>query len=834
MAEQPPRPLSRPHPAPPGASRPEPAPPGPPPTAIGTLPPPIPPPAPPTRPGSNPWAVVAAVLVALWAVGVTVVLQAVGWFVDQILIVGGVDGPAWRWPLIALLGLLAVAPAALLASIPRSAAVRAAGQAWLVAGLALVALTALRALPILDNELYLLILAVLCAVAALVLGRGRGARPARPSAGATWLAVAAGLVLLLPWLRVGALGGAVETLLAVAAAAAVGRLAAAILGPSLWAPYARLSRPELVIVGGLVAGVALTLLGAGVGQSGAQLATLVALPSIGFALAALLTQSARPARGDGAYLRPGAAGQAPPVAWLVALGVLGPLAFVDPEEVTLVLLGRDTPFWTAVAAAVALGLALVVGVAYGLVLARRTLHAWLCAALAGIVLLAGAGVYIGLGRPGRDGDRLFVIMSSQADLSNLPAGTGRAGKLARARAVYQRLVEHARQSQRGIGEELDRLHLGYTPYYLVNALEVDGGEAVRVLLDRRDDVQRILVSQRVRPLPEPPGQTRGGDAAPTSPEWNITHIGADRVWSQIGVTGAGVVVGTSDSGVDGAHPALAAGFRGGDDSWYDPWNGSATPTDTGFHGTHTLGSAVGRDDIGVAPGAQWMGCVNLGRNMGNPAHYLDCLQFMLAPFPRGGDPFTAGNPDRAPDVLTNSWGCPPIEGCDLGSLRPAVDAITAAGLFFVTAAGNTGDLCGSIDDPPAPYASAVTVGAIDDTDTLTRFSSRGPTPDGLTKPDVVAPGADVLSAMPGGGYARESGTSMATPHVAGVVALMWSANPALVGDVARTRTILRDTARAARTGTGNDQQRSCGSAEDLIGAGQVDAYAAVRAARAAG
>ena len=126
-----------------------------------------------------------------------------------------------------------------------------------------------------------------------------------------------------------------------------------------------------------------------------------------------------------------------------------------------------------------------------------------------------------------------------------------------------------------------------------------------------------------------------------------------------------MLVGTSDSGVDGGHPALADGFRGGDDSWYDPWNGSAAPTDHGGHGTHTLGSALGDEGIGVAPDARWIGCVNLDRNLGNPAHYLDCLQFMLAPFPAGGDPFTAGRPSRSPQVLTNSWGCPTIEGSAL-------------------------------------------------------------------------------------------------------------------------------------------------------------------------
>src|SRR5262249_53236917 len=159
------------------------------------------------------------------------------------------------------------------------------------------------------------------------------------------------------------------------------------------------------------------------------------------------------------------------------------------------------------------------------------------------------------------------------------------------------------------------------------------------------------------------------------------------VWAT-GDTGRGVVVGSSDSGVDGSHPALAGTFRGGDDSWYDPWNGSATPVDHNGHGTHTAGTAAGARGIGVAPGATWIACVNLDRDLANPAYYLDCLQFMLAPFPRGGDPLRDGRPDRAADVLTNSWGCTAIEGCDSGALRAAVAALTTAGIYVVVAAGN--------------------------------------------------------------------------------------------------------------------------------------------------
>jgi subtilisin family serine protease len=307
-------------------------------------------------------------------------------------------------------------------------------------------------------------------------------------------------------------------------------------------------------------------------------------------------------------------------------------------------------------------------------------------------------------------------------------------------------------------------------------------------------------------------------------------LNVDRAWRELGTTGQGIVIGTSDSGVDGAHPALREGFRGSDDSWYDPWNGTAAPTDHGGHGTHTLGSAVGRLGIGIAPGAQWIGCVNLDRNLGSPSHYLDCLQFMLAPFPRGGDPWRDGRPERAPHVLTNSWGCPEVEGCDPGSLVAATAALRAAGIFFATAAGNTGPRCSSVDDPPAPYSDVLTVGAVDRERRVAFFSSRGPTDAGSTKPDIAAPGVRVFSALPGGTYGLNDGTSMATPHVAGVVALMWSANPRLVGDIDATSRILRDTA-GPTTASQADADR-CGGSPNIAGAGIVDAYAAVRLARA--
>ena len=200
---------------------------------------------------------------------------------------------------------------------------------------------------------------------------------------------------------------------------------------------------------------------------------------------------------------------------------------------------------------------------------------------------------------------------------------------------------------------------------------------------------------------------------------------------------------------------------------------------------------------------------------------------MLAPFPHGGDPWRDGRPERAPHILTNSWGCPPPEGCDTGALQQAVDALAAAGVYVVVGAGNSGPSCRTVEDPPATYRSALTVGAVDKERRVAEFSSRGPAPDGDQKPDVLAPGVAVLSALPGGKYGKLDGTSMATPQVAGVVALMWSANPALVGDIGRTTAILHSTATAVDyTGP------TCGgTSANVTGAGIVDAYAAVWAAR---
>jgi subtilisin family serine protease len=356
-------------------------------------------------------------------------------------------------------------------------------------------------------------------------------------------------------------------------------------------------------------------------------------------------------------------------------------------------------------------------------------------------------------------------------------------------------------------------------------------------LERRPDVDRVIDNPILRPLPSPEETKYGNDDGPKEPTWNLTRIGADRVWRDFGVDGEGIVIGHADSGVQGTHPELLASYRGynsGDDyNWYDPWYGSLSPTDPSGHGTHTLGTILGAR-TGVAPGAQWFGCANLARGLGNPALYLDCLQFLLAPYPAGGDPFTDGDPSRSAHVINNSWLCPEIEGCDDMTLIEAVKALRQAGIFMVVAAGNEGPWCGSIRFPPATFDEVFSVGAINRNGDIASFSSIGPVESdarGRIKPDLVAPGDGILSAFPQDTYEIQAGTSMAAPHVAGVVALMWSANPSLVGDIEQTEKILAETASPYL-----GRQHACVDGDKVpnngSGYGVLNAYEAVKTALA--
>lgn len=641
----------------------------------------------------------------------------------------------------------------------------------------------------------------------------------------TLAAVAAGVVLW-PWLNVGALGSFSDLLqsflIALAAGLFAGALAAELhhtLDEANWPPAlaALFTAPLLAVL--------LGALGWAVPLVGHRLPLALNLTALGGVVALLALR--------GGWLAP---------AVLTTLVMLAGVSLFDAFEPLFLIDAGEVIQWQMQAGLFAAASGLLLSLLYiGLAALPKTIQLpALANAAAGtlILLVSLSALYFLIGKPGLYGDYLYVVLKDQPDPAELnrvlaAAGDDRAERLT---AAYTYLTDFASESQAPLRQQLDTLGLNYTPFYLINSIEVETNNIfVYALLRLHPDVDTILRSPYLRPLPE--GPTFGDSSTVTLREtipWGIADIGANRVWAEFGVTGEGIIIGQSDSGADLSHPALRDSYIGDDYAWFDPWYNTSSPTDSGSHGTHTLGTIVGAGGIGVAPDAKWIACVNLGRNLGNPPDYLRCMEFVFAPFPQSGDAFN-GDPTRAAHVLNNSWGCPNFEGCRPDTLGQAVDILRQTGVFVVASAGNDGPACETVNSPIALFDSSFTVGAYGPDGDLAFFSSRGPvSADGSDrlKPDIAAPGVGVLSSVPGG-YDEYPGTSMAGPHVAGTVALMWSANPALIGDVETTERLLRDTARPVVVSPGPNV---CGDVSSFpnnyVGYGFLDAYAAVQAALA--
>jgi len=439
---------------------------------------------------------------------------------------------------------------------------------------------------------------------------------------------------------------------------------------------------------------------------------------------------------------------------------------------------------------------------------------------------------------------VLVVLQEQAELLSLRSA---AATHAPGSAIYQVLWKTAATSQADLRAWLDARKIPYRSFYIVNALLLEADRELLVSLAQRSEVARIMTNPRVAmPVAPPPAEVVVPQAADGIP-WGVSRIGAPQVWD-LGYRGEGVVVAGQDTGYAWEHPALKAQYRGWDGgtanhdyNWHDAIHegggicgvDSAAPCDDNGHGTHTMGTMVGDDglghQIGVAPAARWIGCRNMSQGVGTPATYAECFEFFLAPYPVGADT-SQGDPDRAPDVINNSWSCPLSEGCDvehIAFLEQVVTAVREAGILVVASAGNQGAACGTIFEPVGMYDAAFTVGATSDDvlDTIATFSSRG-TGTSLIKPDLAAPGVSVESALPGEGYGYKSGTSMAAPHVAGAAALLWSALPDLRGEVTTTEILLASSSRAYTS-------TQCGDAVDAVpnnvyGWGRLDVLAAVQ------
>ncbi|MTW85801.1 S8 family serine peptidase [Virgibacillus dakarensis] len=329
----------------------------------------------------------------------------------------------------------------------------------------------------------------------------------------------------------------------------------------------------------------------------------------------------------------------------------------------------------------------------------------------------------------------------------------------------------------------------FQSFYIVNAMAVSGTEEVAKELAKFGEIEKILPNRTRQLIKGDAIKKAKINAADDNIEPNVAHIDAPQVWG-MGIDGSGVVIASLDSGVQWDHPALKDKYRGYDPenpnqpnhefNWFDAVNGEAVPYDDIGHGTHTVGTMVGSEadgsnQIRVAPGAEWIAVKVFSAVGGTDADLLAAGEWILAPKDAEGNP----HPEMAPDIVNNSWG----GGRGLDEwYRPMVQAWRDAGIFPAFAAGNTTDTepggPGSIA-APSNYPDSFAVGAVNNDNELADFSLQGPSPYDEIKPDVVAPGVGVRSAIPGSGYGGKSGTSMATPLVSGTVALLLQANSSL-------------------------------------------------------
>ena len=443
------------------------------------------------------------------------------------------------------------------------------------------------------------------------------------------------------------------------------------------------------------------------------------------------------------------------------------------------------------------------------------------------------------------GEKISVIihLADQVNIRHLDDSLfySHVTRAVRHQIVVDQLRAVAARSQNSVREALSQLVAtgeveGFTSHWITNCFIVNGTVNAINQLSDHPDVDYVELNFQAATI-EPVRTARQPlDSDANTPPPGIVAINATRVWYELGVTGAGALVGDLDTGADGTHPALAARWRGNfapvAQCWRSPINGSSTPVDNNGHGTHTCGTMVGAcssgtfDTTGVAPAARWIAddaiAANTGTTLDNAV--IDAFEWFADP---DGN---SGTIEDVPDVINNSWGVyagfSGYTDCD-ARWDNVIRACETASVVCNFSAGNEGPSAQTLRSPANAVYDSVTffsIGAVDAGTgsfpyTVADFSSRGPSDcnTSIIKPEVCAPGVNVYSSVPGGGYdGTYSGTSMAGPHVAGLVALMRSANPN--ADVRVIKSIIMRTARDEGT-AGKDNN---------YGWGFIDAYAAVQ------
>ncbi|MEU8529115.1 S8 family serine peptidase [Streptomyces sp. NPDC048629] len=425
------------------------------------------------------------------------------------------------------------------------------------------------------------------------------------------------------------------------------------------------------------------------------------------------------------------------------------------------------------------------------------------------------------------GKRTFwVTLASEADTA---AARRASGKAAKARALRSAKIAHAEKTQAGVRALVKAAGGTYESFWIADTLKVTGDKALAEKIAARPEVAEIEADDPVE-LPDPlPGRA---EPRTDAVEWNVDRIGAPRVWDELGVRGEGITVANIDSGVQHDHPAVKAAYRGlkADGTydhaynWFDPakiCSGTA-PCDNNGHGTHTMGTMVGDDGagnrVGVAPGARWIAAKGCETSSCSRDSLLRSGEWIVAPTDANGQ---NPRPDLAPDVVNNSWGSNVLDTW----YKATVQAWRDAGIFPAFSNGNNGPGCNTAGSPGS-YVNSYSSGAFGIDNAIASFSARGTGEAGGIKPNLAAPGVNVRASWNNGGYNTISGTSMASPHTAATVALMWSASPALRGNVTETEKLLDSTAIDV------DATACGGTAADnnVFGEGRLDAFAAVSAA----
>lgn len=399
--------------------------------------------------------------------------------------------------------------------------------------------------------------------------------------------------------------------------------------------------------------------------------------------------------------------------------------------------------------------------------------------------------------------RVLVLLRSQVDLASLDQQlyNQKATAQQRAATVITALQQKAAETQGSIlnyiqTKYIDKSIFSYQSFWIANMVMVEAKPSVIYELMERLDVSQMDLDALLE-LDRPVAEAIDAPESTESVEPGLKIINADKLWA-LGITGLGRIVMNIDTGVDPTHPALNYKWRGthvpSNQAWIDPQGGTTTPSDCDGHGTHTMGTMTGRstttaDTVGVAPDAEWIA----GKTICSSPHTSYSVQaFQWAMNPDGNINTT----NDMPDAISNSWYDPDVTNECSGIYKTTLDALEAVGIAVIFSAGNNGPGASTITKPKninTNETNVFCVANIDgaaylggNTNPIASSSSRGPSTCGgtgslLIKPEVSAPGTNVRSSYPGGGYSYLTGTSMASPHVAGAVALLKQYNPNLTG-----------------------------------------------------